>query len=175
MGTTPQGERLNAVRKAQASKKAMQVWRLYHDPEGGTVDEIAEKVGISRRTAFRYLQAMNLKYAEEQADHVATVRNDRIATLTTMEERAARMFFDEDDPEKAAKWAGVVKDCGKQLGMLLGLDAPTKVDVRDVTFTPTEIALIVANATPEERPRVAAGDVAVGKAILERARAGASR
>lgn len=173
MGSRGQAARVATEARQRRIERMTQAWALYCTPGGPTQAEIAEQLGVSRKTVASYIAEMKGR-VEEDVDAFGDAQlRQGVAYSLAITERAFQRFLIAEDPQEARHWAAIVKDERGWQTKIFGWASPTRVEVTEREITDEDLALVRAEATQQEAERLrtdAEGRRALFVEILERAR-----
>jgi DNA-binding MarR family transcriptional regulator len=118
------GQQRGRGNRHDTERKNLQEQAFYLSVEGKTCREIAKILNIDKTTASKYIRAEEQIRAEELAERRESEKARRIARLQQLSKLA--------ESKSDVPGSGALGACGKfeeMINRILGVDAPTKIDV----------------------------------------------
>lgn len=115
---------------------------------GATYEEIGQRLGISGPGAFAAVMRVLRRQAARTAEDAGELRQIEVARLDRMQARLAAALHGSPAPLVLARLVDSALRVMKRRAELLGLDAPTRINVDLNTLTDEQLAAIAAGEEP---------------------------
>lgn len=114
-----------STQKVKAAERRLKCMELRK--KGNTYQQIADELGVSRKTAWKHVTQALKELAEETketAEELRTIEHQRLELQYQTAWEAYAVAKDQGDPQAMARLLETIRKIGESIRKLYGLDAP---------------------------------------------------